>query len=78
MFDESCTIEARNGREWVQTYRTENPENVQRRLCHDLVAKKLHHAEYVKRITDKTNYDGTRTIRVLYNNGTRATYRIKF
>ena len=78
MANEYCMVEVKDGRSWVETYRTENPENIQRRLCHDLIAGKLHHAGYVKRITDKTNYDGTRTIRVLYDNDARATYRIKF
>lgn len=47
-------------------------------LAHDLIAKKLHNASYIKSIKDRCNYDGTRTITVTYDNGCRRVYKIKF
>lgn len=56
----------------------EEPDRVHYMLMHDLIAKKLHNASCIKSIKDRTNYDGTRTITVTYDDNCRRIYRIKF
>lgn len=51
-------------------------ELVYRELSHDLWAKHIAKATYIKRITDKSNYDGTREITVLYDNGVKRIYTV--
>lgn len=51
-------------------------ELVYKELCHDLWAKHICKATYIKRITDRNNYDGTRTITVLYDNAVKRVYTV--
>lgn len=75
------TFERKLGRKWVNTYETTNEADIYDRLAHELIAKKLHACTYISRITDRNNYDGTRTIVVTYSNyGAtygRGTYIVK-
>ena len=45
-------------------------------LAKDLIAKKLHKCKYITRISDRNNYDGTRTVTVYYTGDTRRIYII--
>ena len=67
----------REGKTWKITFIDTNEESVYKSLARDLIHKKLHGASYICRITDKTNYDGTRDITVTYDNGCRSIYTVK-
>lgn len=54
-----------------------NERNIYTSLASDLLAKKVHKCTYITRITDRSNYDGTRTIVVYYDNGTKSVYIVK-
>ena len=67
-------IRLSNG-EWQTTFIHSDELEVYKRLAEDLVAKKLHECRYIKRITSRNNYDGTREITVTYGNA-RTIYTI--
>ena len=50
---------------------------VYKHLAYDLLWKFMHKSPMYKRITRKTNYNGTQTIVVTYDNGVRSTYTIQ-
>ena len=58
-------------------YGTEDINEVHEKLMLDLIAKKLHKCTYITRITDRCNYDGTRTIEVYYDNKTKCAYVVE-
>lgn len=62
---------------WTETFHSEDKEYVYSCLARDLLAHYVHKAPYIKRITDRNNYTGTRTIIVTYDNGTRSEYIVK-
>lgn len=70
--------EVKDGKAWRETFRQTDPAKVNEDLMRDLIAKKLHKAAYIKTITDRPNYDGTRTIIVTYDNQCRSIYTVKF
>lgn len=49
---------------------------VYKELSHDLWAKHVAKVTYIKRITDRNNYNGTREITVLYDNGVKRIYTV--
>lgn len=65
----SVEIKVKVGKKWETTYTNKNVKDVYRRLSEDLIAKKMHKCSYISRITDRNNYNGTRTIEVYYKNG---------
>lgn len=69
--------EKKNGRKWEQTFVTTDEKEVYESLAHDLIAKKLHNASWITRISDRSNYDGTWNITVTYDNGCRSIYTVK-
>lgn len=80
MKQESRIIEKRAGKKWIPDpdLTTFDAARIHEHLMHDLIAKKLHACRYITGIKDRTNYDGTRTITVTYDNGVRAVYTIEF
>ena len=78
MKSEKMTIQIKEGRSWTTTNIISDPVEVYRSLSHDMIAKKLHACSYIKRIEDRSNYDGTRTIKVTYDNSVRRVYVIEF
>ena len=74
MRKEELRIEAKSGHTWQHLRTVTEPEEIFRSLAHDLTAKHLHHAPYVRRICDKCNYDGTRTITVYYSDDVRRVF----
>ena len=46
-----------------------DPERVTETLAHDLWARYICRAPYIKRTSDRNNYDGTRTIEMLCEDG---------
>ena len=80
---ETMRIEEKVGRNWefVRAVNSEmdgGREEIYHSLMHDMIAKKLHQCTYIKSIKDRSNYDGTRTITVTYDNSVRRVYVIKF
>ena len=71
------TVEVKKGRTWETTHSTDNATEVYESLAHDLHAKYICKAAYIRRITDRSNYDGTRTVTVTYDNDCRSTYIIR-
>lgn len=55
-----------------------DPCEIYKRLSHELIAKKIHKCAYIKKISDKCNYDGTRNITVFHDNGVKDVYTIEF
>lgn len=70
-------IEIKNGKKYEIESVTTDVTTIFESLARDLVAKKLQACTWITSIKDRTNYDGTRTITVTYNNGCRALYTIK-
>lgn len=67
-------IEQKEGKTWKQTSIVTNPERIYTALAHDLQARYIWKAPYITRIQDRSNYDGTRTVTVNYDNDCRSIY----
>lgn len=76
--NEFVQFQIKQGRNYITEMTVTEPVDIYNSLMHDLIAKKLHNASYIRSITDKPNYDGTRTITVAYDNACRRVYRVKF
>ena len=74
MRTQEMRIETKNGRTWAHLRTVTDPEWIYRELSYALTAKYLHHAPSVRRICDKCNYDGTRTITVYYSDDVRRVF----
>lgn len=72
----SCEIMVKTGKEYKTTAIWRDGETVYKELSHDLWAKHIAKATYIKRITDRNNYDGTREIVVYYDNGVKRIYTV--
>ena len=73
----SRVAEKKVGRNWIETYRTTEPAEVYKSLAKDMVNKKLCECRYITRIRRRSNYDGTETITVNYDNNIRSVYVIE-
>lgn len=69
-------FEIKEGRNWRETYRTEDMAMVYEDLAHELLNLKVFKMSCYKRMTHYNNYDGTRTI-IIYQDTGRSVYRIK-
>lgn len=67
----------KDGNKWNERHTTEDPATVYESLSRVLRAKYIHRAAWVKRITDTTNYDGTRTITAYYDNGCKSVFTVR-
>lgn len=63
------TFEVKEGKEWKETYRTEDRAKVYEDLACCLMYSKVFKSPLYKRMTDRPNYDGTRTIIFYQDNG---------
>lgn len=73
----SRTFEVKEGRGWRETYRTEDRAEVYEALANDLLYLKVFKKSPVyKRMTQRNNCDGTRTVIIYQDNG-RSVYRIR-
>lgn len=68
--------ERKEGRQWVQDYESTNAEHCYQTYAAHLYDKYIAKAPYIRRVTDKCNYDGTRTITFYQTNDYRTTYII--
>lgn len=77
---ETMTVQVkRNGKYEFECQYTEklNKAYIHERLAQDLLHHYVHKARYIKRMTDHSNYDGTRTITTTYDNDCRIIYVVK-
>lgn len=65
-----------NGK-WILTNTIDNAIEVYQDLAHDLTAKKLRNAKYIRSIKYNCRYDNTCDITVYYDNGVKAVYIVK-
>ena len=78
MTNEIMIIERKEGKGYKEIYKSTDTETIYTRLTNELIAKKINNCTYIKSIKYRCNYDGTRTIIISYDNGTRALYTIKY
>lgn len=71
-----CEIMVKAGNKYNTSAIWRDSDLVYKELCHDMWAKHIAKAAYIKRISDKSNYDGTREITVLYDNGVKRIYTV--
>ena len=76
MADIYRSFEVKEGKTWIETYRTENAADVYESLSQELLNKCVFKAPYYKKMTQHNNYDGTRTV-IFYQDTGRSIYRIK-
>ena len=72
----SRAFEVKDGRNWRETYRTEDPLMVYESLANELMYLKVFKSPAYKRMTQHSNYDGTRTI-IIYQDAGRSVYTVK-
>ena len=72
----SRTFEIKNGRQWEETYRTEDRAKVYEDLANELLNLKVFRSPTYKRLIQHSNYDGTRTI-VIYQDTGRSVYIVR-
>lgn len=73
----SCEIMVKTGNKYSTSAIWRDSELIYKELSHDLWAKHICKVDYIKRITDRSNYNGTRTIEVLYDNGVKRIYTVE-
>lgn len=73
---EERAVEIKRGKQWVISHIDTKPIDIYKALATDLLAKKIHNCSWIKRIEDSNNYDGTRTIKITYDNDCRSIYTI--
>lgn len=72
----SRTFKVKERRGWRETYRTEDRAEVYEAPANDLLYLKVFKSPVYKRMTQRNNYDGTRTVIIYQDNG-RSVYRIR-
>ena len=71
-----CEIMVKAGKGYKTNAVWHDYELCTKELCHDLWAKYISKCLYIKRIIDHNNYDGTRTVTVIYDNGVKRIYTV--
>jgi hypothetical protein len=72
----SMTVQVKTGRVYNTNRVVTDPSEIYEKLAKDLLHKKIHKCTYISKISERSNYDGTRTITVTYDNGVRTIYVI--
>ena len=72
----SRVFEVKNGRQWEETYRTEDTAKVYEDLANELLNLKVFKSPAYKRLIQHNNYDGTRTITIYQDTG-RSVYIVR-
>lgn len=70
------TFEVKEGKAWRETYRTEDRAKVYEDLANELMNLKVFKSPVYKSVTQRPNYDGTRTV-IIYQEGGRSVYVIE-
>ena len=69
-------VEVKKGKTYVEDFRLEGAD-VYKHLSCDLIFKYIHKSPMCKSVKRRSNYDGTQTIVVTYDNGVRSTYIVE-
>ena len=69
--------EAKEGRKYCETWRSEDPARVYKDLAQELISKKLNECRYIKSIKRTALYNGFQRITVTYDHGGRRLYTVK-
>lgn len=72
----SRVFQIKEGRSWRETYRTEDAAQIYKDLAQELLSSKVFKAPYYKRMEQRNNYDGTRTITFYQDNG-KSVYTVE-
>lgn len=70
------TFEVKEGKNWKETYRTEDRAKVYEDLANELMNLKVFKSPVYKKMTQCPNYDGTRTV-IIYQDIGRSVYTIQ-
>lgn len=70
-------VEKKQGRKWVEEYRTKDVTTVYRELGLRMVSKKLHRCNWIKSIRHTTLYNGYQKIIITYDNGYRDVFYVE-
>ena len=65
------------GNTWKETFVETNPAEVYKWLSHDLIAKKINKAPYIRTIKRVNTYDGFQNIIITYDNACRSIFIIE-
>ena len=65
----SRAFQVKDGRNWKETYRTEDRAKVYEDLANELLYLKVFKSPMYKKMVQRSNYDGTRTIEIYQENG---------
>lgn len=70
------TFEVKEGRNWRETYRTEDTAKIYEDLANELLNLKVFKSPVYRRMEQHNNYDGTRTIKIYQDTG-RSVYVVR-
>lgn len=70
-------IDCQGKGKWSAIHETSDQEQVYYSLAQDLIAKKICGCTYIKKIVRYSNYDGTQTIKVYFDNYVMRHYVVK-
>ena len=73
----NCIYEAKEGRKYVETWRTEDPARVYKDLAQEMISKKINDCKYIRSIKRTTLYNGFQRITVTYDHGGRRIYTVE-
>lgn len=74
---EKLTVYIKNGKNYIETYSSTDPETIYKRLTNCLIAKKINCCKWIRSIKRENLYNGYQKITVLQDNGVRDEYIIK-
>ncbi len=77
MRDIKRVIYKKDNNKWCETMTVTDEQTIYKALATDLVAKKIHKCLWIKSIREYSNYDGTRTITVYYDNDCKSVYTVE-
>ena len=69
--------EKKEGKKYVETYRTEDELEIYKSLASELMYCKIWKSPIYNRMKERNNYDGTRTVTFYQTNGGRSIYKVK-
>ena len=71
-----CSMQVKEGRDWLTTFTETDPAEVYKSLSLDLINKKFAKVAYIKSIRRVTDFEGMQKITVTYDNGSRRVYSV--
>ena len=71
------TTWVKDGRKWVERFTVTDEKEVYKELADDLTAHYINKAPYITRVQRTCNYDGTYTVKVLYDNEVKRSYIVE-